>query len=62
MVPALRAAPEPILVEELGMAGYTGHQLFVDSFVATRLSNLHRWDEGPLGNWFVYEPRQGGAR
>ncbi len=110
MVPALRAAPEPILVEELGMAGYTGHQLFVDSFVATRLSDMHRWDEGPLlamltegrfsrvvlreapadhpsplqrerftprmletivahyrvswsdGNWFVYEPRQGGAR
>jgi len=82
----------------------------VDSFVATRLSDMHRWDEGPLlamltegrfsrvvlreapadhpsplqrerftprmletivahyrvswsdGNWFVYEPRQGGAR
>ena len=48
MVPLLRAAPEPILVEELGVAGYTGHQLFVDSFVATRLSNLHQWDEGPL--------------
>jgi Dolichyl-phosphate-mannose-protein mannosyltransferase len=48
MVPALRAAPEPILVEELGLAGYTGHQLFVDSFVATRLANLGRWDERPL--------------
>ena len=48
MVPALRAAPEPILVEELGVAGYTGHRLFVNSYIVTRLSNLHQWDEGPL--------------
>ena len=109
MVPALRAAPEPILVEELGVAGYTGHRLFVNTYIVTRLSNLHQWDEGQLlallrdrrfsrvvlreapadhpselqrerftpgmlkaiaanyrvswsdGNWFVYEPREGGS-
>ena len=48
MVPQLRSAPEPILVEELGVAGYTGHRLFVNSFVVTRLSNMHQWDEDPF--------------
>jgi hypothetical protein len=48
MVPALRAAPEPILVEDLGVAGYTGHRLFVDPYVVTQLSRMQRWDEAPL--------------
>lgn len=48
MVPPLRSAPEPILVEELGVAGYTGHRLFVNSFVVTRLSNMNQWDEAPF--------------
>src|SRR5262249_38084291 len=30
LMAALRSAPEPILVEDLGVAGYTGHRLFVD--------------------------------
>jgi Dolichyl-phosphate-mannose-protein mannosyltransferase len=48
IVPALRAAPEPILVEEPGVAGYTGHRLFVNSYVVTQLSNMKRWDQTPL--------------
>jgi len=48
MVADLRAAPEPILVEELGVAGYTGHRLFVNPYVVTQLTKLHRWDQTPL--------------
>ena len=48
MVPALRAAPEPILVEEPGVAGYTGHRLFVNTYVVTQLLNMKEWDETPL--------------
>ena len=48
MVPDLRAASEPILVEELGVAGYTGHRLFVNSYVVSHLSGMHRWDQTPL--------------
>jgi hypothetical protein len=48
MVPALRAAPEPILVEELGVAGYTGHSLFLNPYVVTQLTRMNRWDQTPL--------------
>jgi hypothetical protein len=48
LVPALRAAPEPILVEELPLAGYTGHQLFVNSYILTQLATMKLWDEAPL--------------
>ncbi|HZX64828.1 MAG TPA: glycosyltransferase family 39 protein [Myxococcales bacterium] len=41
-------APEPILVEELGVAGYTGHRLFVNPYVVTQLAEMARSDEGPL--------------
>ena len=48
LVRDLRAAPEPILVEELGLAGYTGHRLFVNPYVVTQLAIMKRWDQTPL--------------
>lgn len=48
LVAALRAAPEPILIEEVSLAGYTGHQLFVNPYTVTQLALRKRWDEAPL--------------